>query len=87
MALFRVSSTLPLCTRVHRRLPRSVARATSRLTHMSVVKVAHPRAYHPRGPTPSSWLTRTREAREFSSRTLSQVRAQQRHRAAWRIWT
>ena len=85
--LFRASSPLPLCTRVHRRRPRSVSRATSRLTHMSVVEVAHPRAYHPRGPTPSSWLTRTRTARELSSRTLPQLRAQQRHRAAWRIWT
>jgi len=67
---FRVSSPLPLCTRVHRRPPRSLSRAVSRLTHVSVVEVAHPRAYHPRGPTPSSWLTCTPTAREFSSRTL-----------------
>jgi len=85
--LFRASSPLSLCSRAHRRPPRSVARATSRLKHMSVVEVVYPRAHLPRGPTPSSWLTRTRTARELSSRTLPQLRAQNRHLAAWRIWT
>jgi len=60
----------PVLPRAPRRPPRSVARASSRLMHMSVVGVVHPRAHLRRGPTQSSWLTGTRTTREFSSRTL-----------------